>query len=118
MINELDCFRYIKKSLKVYKERILHLEDILRHYFEDENKLERPSNGFAFWIEFQESVSLTKLRQELKSRDVFLPRICMYQNQKLIALRLGFAHWNLEEMEEFVVLLRESYECTRKSNTL
>lgn len=118
MINEGDFFRYQKKALKVYKERMLHFEALLEHYFEEEIKFERPSNGFAFWIEFQESVSLTKLRQELKSRDVFLPRICMFQNQKLTALRLGFAHWNLEEMEEFVVLLRESYECTRKSNTL
>src|SRR5690554_7004132 len=70
MINEGDFFRYQKKALKVYKERMLHFEALLRHYFEDEIKFERPSNGFAFWIEFQESVSLTKLRQELKSRDV------------------------------------------------
>lgn len=110
MISEGDFFRYQKKALKVYKERMLHFEALLEHYFEEEIKFERPSNGFAFWIEFQQQISLTKLGQELKSRDVFLPRICMYQNRKQTGLRLGFAHWTIEEMEEFVVLLRESYE--------
>src|SRR5690554_7012363 len=69
MINEGDFFRYQKKALKVYKERMLHFEALLRHYFEDEIKFERPSNGFAFWIEFQESVSRSEEHtSELQSR--------------------------------------------------
>jgi GntR family transcriptional regulator/MocR family aminotransferase len=109
MIIEGDMFRYQKKTIKIYRERMLHFEALLKQYFEESIKFERPANGFAFWIEFQEQISLVKLAQELKKRDVFLPRICMYQNQKYTALRLGFAHWTLEEMEEFVVLFKESY---------
>ncbi|PWH85153.1 aminotransferase-like domain-containing protein [Brumimicrobium oceani] len=110
MIAEGDFFRYQKKALKIYKERMMHFESLLKHYFGDLIQLERPKNGFAFWIEFKKQISLTQLAQELKKRDVFLPRLCMYQNKNQTALRLGFAHWNLEEMEEFVELFWEGYK--------
>ncbi|HLV42847.1 MAG TPA: PLP-dependent aminotransferase family protein [Brumimicrobium sp.] len=118
MISEGDFFRYQKKALKIYRERMLHFEALLTQYFGEDIHFNRPSNGFAFWIQFKEQISLAKLSQELKLRDVFLPRICMYQNQKQTALRLGFAHWTAEEMEEFVVLLKESYEHLKNNHTL
>lgn len=110
MIVEGDLFRYQKKAIKIYRERMLHFEALLKQYFGESIKFERPANGFAFWIEFQEQISLVKLAQEMKSRDTFLPRICMYQNKNQTALRLGFAHWDLEEMEEFMRLFWESCE--------
>ena len=110
MINEGDLFRYLKKALKIYRERMLYFEALLEQHFGADIHFDRPSNGFAFWIEFKEQISLAKLAQELKARDVFLPRICMYQNQKQTALRLGFAHWTIEEMEEFMELFKVSYE--------
>lgn len=113
MILEGDLFRYQKKSLKVYRERMLHFEALSKQFFGESIKFERPANGFAFWIEFQEQISLIKLAEELKKRDVFLPRICMYQNKKQTALRLGFAHWNIEEMTEFMRLFKESYDKTK-----
>ncbi|WP_107038469.1 aminotransferase-like domain-containing protein [Brumimicrobium mesophilum] len=110
MIAEGDLFRYQKKAIKIYRERMLHFEELLRHFFGKSIRFERPVNGFAFWIEFKEQISLTQLAKEMKSRDIFLPRICMYQNKKQTALRLGFAHWNFEEMEEFLKLFWESYD--------
>lgn len=110
MIAEGDLFRYSKKALKIYQERMLHFSLLLEKYFGTLIHFENPTNGFAFWIEFQEQIPLTKLAQELKNHDVFLPRICMYQNKNKTALRLGFGHWSLDEMEEFVKLFLESYE--------
>lgn len=109
MISEGDFFRYQKKALKIYSERMLSFEALLERHFGEAIHFNRPSNGFAFWIQFKELISLAKLGQKLKSRDVFLPRICMYQNKKQTSLRLGFAHWTAEEMEEFMVLFKESY---------
>lgn len=110
MIAEGDMFRYLKKTLKICQERMLHFSMLLDQHFGTSIQFQLPTNGFAFWIEFQEQISLVKLAQELKKRDVFLPRICMYQNKKQTALRLGFAHWTVKEMEEFVELFKESYE--------
>ncbi|PKR80778.1 GntR family transcriptional regulator [Brumimicrobium salinarum] len=102
MISEGDFYRYLKKSMKIYTERLQFFEDLLRTHLGNEIEYEIPNNGFAFWIIFKQSISLVALSKELKKRDVFLPRICMYQNHQLTALRLGFAHWNKEEMEEVV----------------
>jgi GntR family transcriptional regulator/MocR family aminotransferase len=110
MIAEGDLFRYQKKTLKICHERRLHFESLLIEHFGECIRFEKPLNGFAFWIEFKEQISLTKLARYLKSKDIFLPRICMYQNEKQIALRLGFAHWKLEDMEEFMILFKESYQ--------
>ena len=109
MIIEGDMFRYQKKTIKIYRERMLQFEALLERDFGETIRFERPAYGFAFWIEFQEKISLAKLAQEMKARDIFLPRICMYQNKNKIALRLGFAHWTLEELEAFMVLFKESY---------
>lgn len=113
MIAEGDMFRYLKKAIKTYKERKLKFEELLQEHFKDSLHFASPTNGFAFWIGFKQQLSLSKLGEELKERDVFLPRICMYQNENRAALRLGFAHWTLEEMEEVVVLLKECYESIR-----
>lgn len=110
MIAEGDLFRYHKKTLKIYHERMLYFDALLKQYFGASILLDKPHNGFAFWVEFKDDISLTKLAQELKVRDVFLPRICMYHNKNRIALRLGFAHWNLEEMNDFMRVFKESYE--------
>ena len=114
MIAEGDLFRYQRKALKVYHERLLLFESLLLNSFGETICFVKPRNGFAFWIEFKEHISLINLARELKSRDVFLPRICMYQNKRNISLRLGFAHWNHEEMKEFIVVFKESYDAIKK----
>lgn len=110
MIVEGDLFRYLKKSIKIYRERRLNFHSLLNLYFKDEIYFELPSNGFAFWVEFKTQFSLVEFRDELKKNGVFLPRICMYQNQNQTALRLGFAHWTQEEMEEIFPLFRSAYD--------
>jgi GntR family transcriptional regulator/MocR family aminotransferase len=113
MIAEGDFFRYQKKTMKVCHERMLYFELLLTEYFGKSIYFEKPRNGFAFWIEFKEQISLIKLSQQLTSKGVFLPRICMYQNKKKIALRLGFAHWTPDEMKAFMILFKESYQAIR-----
>jgi len=39
-----------------------------------------------------------------------IPGICLYQNRTITALRLGFAHLNLLDMEETVSLLHQAYQ--------
>lgn len=110
MIVEGDLFRYQKKALKVYKERRMKFSALLQANFGELIHFTPPENGFAYWITFKKQISLIKLSEKLKKRDVFLPRISMYQNKSQAALRLGFAHWTFEEMEEVVPLIREAYE--------
>jgi GntR family transcriptional regulator/MocR family aminotransferase len=113
MIVEGDLLRYQKKTLKIFHERMLHFASLLKEHFGSDLIFNQPLNGFAYWIEFQNDISLTNLAHALKARDVFLPRICMFQDKKRTALRLGFAHWNIQEMETFMLLFKESFESVR-----
>ena len=110
MISEGDFFRYLKKTKKVYSERMMHFESLLIQYFGTSIHSVCPSNGFAFWITFKDSFSLHKFSQKLKTDGVFLPRICMYQNKQQTALRLGFAHWKKSEMEEVLSVFKKHFE--------
>lgn len=113
MINEGDYFRFLKKSMKIYTERMLHADMLFQSYFDNEFDYEIPHSGFAFWIRFKNPISLMTLSKELKERDVFLPRICMYQDKSQTALRLGFAHWSKEEMGEVVEYFAEAINKVR-----
>ncbi|MGO3155393.1 MAG: PLP-dependent aminotransferase family protein, partial [Mesonia sp.] len=105
-----DIHRYQRKSKKVVTERKEHFADLLHSHFKDRIKFTIPSSGLAFWIRFPDFFSLTHLQAKAKERGLLIPSICLYQNRRITALRLGFAHLNLQEMEEAVQLLAESYE--------
>lgn len=68
-----------------------------------------PGSGLAFWIQFKERISLTDLQKKSREKGLFIPMICLYQNRRITALRLGFAHLNLQEMQEAVGILSEAY---------
>lgn len=110
MIVEGDLFRYHRKALKVYKERRVKFGKLLQAKFGKSIHVVPPENGLAYWIVFNKKIALTKLAENLKKRDVFLPRICMYQNKNQVALRLGFAHWTHEEAEEVLSVLKEELD--------
>ena len=110
LIHQGDIYRYQRKSKKVVTERKEHFADLLHSHFKDRIKFTIPSSGLAFWIRFPDFFSLTHLQAKAKERGLLIPSICLYQNRRITALRLGFAHLNLQEMEEAVQLLAESYE--------
>ncbi|MGO3262717.1 MAG: PLP-dependent aminotransferase family protein [Mesonia sp.] len=110
LIHQGDIHRYQRKSKKVVTERKEHFADLLHSHFKDRIKFTIPSSGLAFWIRFPDFFSLTHLQAKAKERGLLIPSICLYQNRRITALRLGFAHLNLQEMEEAVQLLAESYE--------
>ncbi|WP_072878264.1 aminotransferase-like domain-containing protein [Salegentibacter echinorum] len=109
IIHQGDIHRYQRKSKKVIAERKELFAGLLKTYFKDKIEFDVPKAGLAFWIEFKEFFPLTRLQEKAKEKDVFIPGICLYQNRRLTALRLGFAHFNQAEMEEVVELLAGAY---------
>ncbi|WP_310992193.1 PLP-dependent aminotransferase family protein [Aequorivita marina] len=109
LIHQGDIHRYQRKSKKVITERKELFAHLLQTYFKDQIEFTIPDSGLAFWIRFQGFVSLNRLQDKTKEKGVLIPSVCLYQNRKIIALRLGFAHLNPQEMEAAVKLLAESY---------
>lgn len=109
LIHQGDIHRYQRKSKKVIAERKELFAQLLHIYFKKQIAFTIPDSGLAFWIRFKDFFPLTHLQEKARERGLLIPSICLYQNRKITALRLGFAHLNPQEMEAAVKLLAEGY---------
>lgn len=110
LIHQGDIHRYQRKSKKVIAERKEHFAKLLRFYFKNQITFEVPDSGLAFWVQFKKFFSLTKLQKKARNKKLLIPSICLYQDRKTRALRLGFAHLNLQEMESSIQKLSQAYQ--------
>lgn len=108
MIAEGEINRYLKKSLKIYKERRDHFASLLKHHLDEFIDFKIPSGGLAFWTEWKISVNLMQLSKKCARNNVFIPKTLLYQNRKLTAMRLGFGNFTIDEMEKAVGILSEN----------
>lgn len=107
-IEEGSGIRYQRKANKNYKEKRDDFGALLKKYVGSYCSFDYPKGGLAFWVELKNPVSLNQLAKKCKQNNLFLPRICQYQNREITALRLGFGHLNKEEMTEVIIRLRDS----------
>lgn len=109
IIHQGDIHRYQRKFRKVINERKELFAGLLLKYFKNQICFDVPHSGLAFWIQFKESFSLTRLQEKAKEMGLVIPGICLYQNKELTALRLGFAHLNRPDMDQAVHILHTAY---------
>ncbi len=107
MIEEGNIHRHIKKSMKTYKERRDHCCVLLTRLGENIS-FQKPSGGLAIWVEFKNKFSLLQFSNECKKRDLFIPKNILYQNLKITAIRMGFGHLSVEEMNRVFEILNDT----------
>ena len=81
----------------------------LENHFGDTIVFEKPSGGLALWIRFKTQISLVQLAEKTRKMGLFLPKTLLYQDKNSCAIRLGFGHWNEEEIEMLVEKLKLGY---------
>ncbi len=108
MIEEGDIHRFIKKSLKIYRERRDHLCQCLDEQFADLLSYEKPAGGLAFWLEWKIPISLMQLAVRCQKNNLFIPKNMLYQNHKTTAIRLGFGHLTVDEMTTAMTILKQT----------
>ncbi|RZK73996.1 MAG: PLP-dependent aminotransferase family protein, partial [Pedobacter sp.] len=99
MIAEGDIHRHLKKSLKVYHERRNNCCALLAKHFGHQATFNVPNGGLAIWLEWNIPISLLQLAKSCQKKDLFIPKNILYQNRKTTAMRIGFCHLTIEEME-------------------
>ena len=109
LINEGEIHRLMKKNLVIYKQRRDCLCLLLTQHFSEIAQWETPSGGLAIWLEFQSKISLVKLAKEAEKNDLFLPKTILYQDKNTCAIRFGFGHLNLQELENVIIKLKAAY---------
>ncbi|SEA15291.1 aminotransferase-like domain-containing protein [Bizionia paragorgiae] len=109
LITEGEIHRLIKKNTTVYKQRRDVLCASLTRCFKGCASWQVPSGGLAIWLHFYPTISLIKLAEIAKQKNLFLPKTILYQNKSICAIRLGFGHLNEEEIETVVEILKMAY---------
>ncbi|MEY8869450.1 PLP-dependent aminotransferase family protein [Meridianimaribacter flavus] len=109
LINEGEIHRLIKKNITIYKARRDYLISCLQHHFSDDLYWKVPTGGLAIWLHFKPSISLAKLAEKTKARDLLLPKTILYQSKTICAIRFGYGHLNEDEITAVVTILKESY---------
>jgi GntR family transcriptional regulator / MocR family aminotransferase len=109
IIEEGLLHRNQRKVLKQYQERKTYFEQQLYQHFAGLAKWNSPSGGFAFWLEWNDKISLIKLVKKCTENQLFIPKNCLYQDNKTCAIRLGFAHLTTKEMHRALSILKEAH---------
>ena len=105
MIAEGHIHRYLKKSVKVYRERRNNCCALLVKHFGHESTFSIPSGGLAIWLDWNIPISLLQLAKNCQKNDLFIPKNILYQNRKTTAMRIGFGHLTTNEMEKSLEIL-------------
>jgi GntR family transcriptional regulator/MocR family aminotransferase len=108
MIAEGEINRYLKKSLKIYKERRDHFSLLLEEYLGNYIDFQIPSGGLAIWVEWKIPINLMQLSRECAKNNLFIPKTLLYQNKNLSAMRLGYGNFNFEEIQKSVEILTKA----------
>lgn len=106
MIAEGDIHRHLKKSLKVYQERRDHCCQMVEGYFGDRVSFTKPKGGLALWLTWRMPISLLQLAKTCQQNDLFIPKNILYQNRETTAMRIGFGHLTIEEMERSLEIMK------------
>lgn len=114
MIAEGEISRYLKKSLKIYKERRDYFSFLLKENLDEYIDFKVPSGGLAIWTEWKIPVNLMKLSKQCIQDNLFIPKTLLYQNRKLTAMRLGFGNLSGNEMEKGIEILSSNIKTILK----
>jgi GntR family transcriptional regulator/MocR family aminotransferase len=105
MIAEGNIHRHLKKSLKIYRERRDNCCALLAKHFGHSANFSVPNGGLAVWLEWNAPLSLLQLAKACQRNDLFIPKTVLYQNKKTTAMRIGFGHLTMEEMEKSLEII-------------
>ena len=108
MIAEGEINRYLKKSLKIYKERRDYFTTLLEQQLSEYLDFKKPLGGLAVWMKWKSPVNLMQLSHHCNKDNLFIPKTLLYQNKNLTAMRLGFGNLSIEEMEKSIEILSKN----------
>ncbi|WP_449398119.1 aminotransferase-like domain-containing protein [Chryseobacterium wanjuense] len=108
MIAEGEINRYLKKSVKVYQERLDYFVRLVEENLGNCLHFKKPSGGLAIWAEWKIPINLMQLSRNCGQNNLFIPKTLLYQNKDLTAMRLGFGNFNFDEMEKSIEIFSKT----------
>lgn len=109
IIKEGDMHRYRRKAKQVQATKKQYFIKKLQESFGSDISYQSAESDIAVWISFKKYFSLLEWRELLLEDGMFIPRICLYQQKNICALRLGYVNLSLEEIDYLVPKLYRAY---------
>ncbi len=108
LIDTGEVKRHIRRTFKIYHERRNLLEQLLLDELSAFVNFDRPQGGLAFWLRFNQNVSLDNLVElAAKEKVLILPGSLFTDDGSTIqAIRMGFASLNNAELTQGVKRLK------------
>jgi len=88
------------------------MDDALHHYLDGLAMWTRPEGGYFFWVQFDESVDTTPLRERARDLGTGFQYGGAFstKGQQKNCLRLCFAHYNEDDIREGIVRMRPLFD--------
>jgi 2-aminoadipate transaminase len=101
--------KHLTRMRKLYRERLLSLDESLRKLMPEGTRWTRPEGGMCLWLELPPGFDASELMIHAKERDVlFAPGRYFYVQTPLPnTLRLGFASLDEKQIAKGVAILAE-----------
>lgn len=108
LIEEGEIHRYLKKSIKLYKERRNYMSYLLARELHEYVDFDIPAGGLALWTNWTKDINLIHLQKQCAKTNLFIPKTLLYQAKDITSIRIGFGNLNESEMENSVTILRNA----------
>lgn len=107
-----DLDRHIRKILKIYKLRRDLMCKLLKDELSEFFSFEIPKGGMAIWLQLNKKYTWEQVSTIAKKHKLIISNQKNYDlfNINHNALRLGFAHYNEEEIYELIAKLAKTYK--------
>jgi 2-aminoadipate transaminase len=103
---------HIEKLRRVYRGRAEAMDDALREHFSAIAKWTRPDGGYFFWVQFDESIDTTPLREKARELETGFQGGAAFSTKGQLSncLRLCFAHYSEDDIREGVARMRPLFD--------
>lgn len=108
LIAEGEIHRYLRKSIRLYRERRNRMVQLLAVKLGDRVDFTVPEGGLAVWTRWPHGTNLMQLQQQCLKNDLYLPRYLLYQSKIHCGIRLGFGSLSPAELEKAIAILASS----------
>ncbi|WP_435353790.1 PLP-dependent aminotransferase family protein [Emticicia sp. SJ17W-69] len=102
--------KYLRKSLREYRERRDVFCELLKQNLTNEIDFQIPEGGMAVWAKFKEGIDLVKSAENALKNGLYFSNGLQHNlpNRNINSTRLGFASSTVEELRKCVEILRNS----------
>jgi 2-aminoadipate transaminase len=103
---------HVKNLRRVYRGRVEAMDDALHEHFSGIAEWTRPDGGYFFWIQFDESIDTTPLRNKARELETGFQDGAVFSTKGRLNnyLRLCFAHYNEDDIREGIARMRPLFD--------